>query len=99
MPTELIAAVDEVVDGLLGLEHSDKAELLDAEAQARLHFGHAHEDFFARLVVERQALTRATARDQDLHAEIAEDRIARGVLYRLACARLLVVQHAQSVLC
>jgi hypothetical protein len=47
----------------LRLENPHEAEFLDAEAEAGLHLDHLHKRFLLGLVVDRDAFSLATARD------------------------------------
>src|SRR5471032_3121018 len=95
---ELPAAVDELVEPAPGLEHPHEPELLHPEPEAGLHLDHPHEGFLPGLVVDRDSRAPAAAREQDLHAEVGEYRVARGAFDRRVRMGLRLVKPLERSL-
>ena len=98
LAAKLPAGVNEGSQGLRRLEDPDQPELLDAETEACLDLEHLHKRFLLGLVIQGNALPRASARSEDFHAEVAEDRVARRLLDGGLGAGLHFVELRQDLL-
>jgi len=79
----------------LRIEDEDHPELLDPYPQAGLDLDHLHEGFFPGLVVHGHSSAAAAARKENLHAEVAEDSVAGGILHGLFRTGLNLVKTVQ----
>src|SRR4029453_4253560 len=89
--------IDERRERVRLLEDPDQTEPLDPEAEAGLELDHLHERFFLFLAVSGEALSGTAAQDEELHAEVTEDGVARSLGHGGLGARLRLVQLGKNL--